>query len=794
MESKASVKEAEYLEVWRAWSEAFLCSYGRASSPFNSKCREKMSQIQYIDELIREYLLYRGFGGTLKVFDSELKVDKDKGFRVDKILDQLMQYIFSYDLVSLKELWTHLDHKMFSKLEHHFAPAVRKMENAVLKLYLVNAVTNNKPDKVVDFFNKYTVELQGQPEWKEWFMLPFVKNPEENPSFAVHFTRQWQDTLCVSLHNFLATIFQCMPQPTLTSFEEDALRMKRLQEENEALKQRFVALMENSRSVPVSDIIAPEVPPPAQLMDDFYIIALDEEIKFEEVYPHLYGRRVENHFGKINLRTPDWDSKPHIPVISRLVYCKSDALRPYGHRNGESTTSTGESQAKTLKNLIRNIGSGSPGIPRKASQSAAGQDTRSSKMKSSNSPNVEEQQQKKSTSSKQRLNSNSWTSAKPSTVSLALLTAAAADVHRDCPPMVPRDESLERRASAGKHLVSAGTSCDIPASAASSTAFLLLSQDVFNDHRAAICQCKFNTSGSSVISCDTDGVIKLWNTSPTPKTQATFVSKSSVLSVDWVSKNERYLVAGNKAGLVRLYDTHDNRIMWELGAESNSPLKDNRIVHVCCNPMESTFICSAANNQGEGKLLLYNIKTKKLERSLFLNTGAAMANCCAFNHNGQLLVAGCSDGSVRIFDLRRSDCIDSWSAHQGNVLSIKLTDDFTSCYTLGQDTKMCQRSLNQRGNSVWEAELPDCQEIFSNLETPHSQLFTFDPSGSYVLTCGYAGGSIYQLSPRSLTSILNLGGHRAPALAVDWTFANQCATCVTASSDGKVRVSTLLAP
>nr|CAD7434509.1 unnamed protein product [Timema monikensis] len=650
--------------------------------------------------------------------------------QVDKILDQLMQYIFSYDLVSLKELWTHLDHKMFSKLEHHFAPAVRKMENAVLKLYLVNAVTNNKPDKVVDFFNKYTVELQGQPEWKEWFI-------------GAHLSEK-----SVELSK------QCMPQPTLTSFEEDALRMKRLQEENEALKQRFVALLENSRSVPVSDIIAPEVPPPAQLMDDFYIIAL------------------------------------------------------------ESTTSTGESQAKTLKNLIRNIGSGSPGIPRKASQSAAGQDTRSNKMKSSNSPNVEEQQQKKSTSSKQRLNSNSWTSAKPSTVSLALLTAAAADVHRDCPPMVPRDESLERRASAGKHLVSAGTSCDIPTSSASSTAFLLLSQDVFNDHRAAICQCKFNTSGSSVISCDTDGVIKLWNTSPTPKTQATFVSKSSVLSVDWVSKNERYLVAGNKAGLVRLYDTHDNRIMWELGAESNSPLKDNRklccafhtpplmssdvmkprIVLVCCNPMESTFICSAANNQGEGKLLLYNIKTKKLERSLFLNTGAVMANCCAFNHNGQLLVAGCSDGSVRIFDLRRSDCIDSWSAHQGNVLSIKLTDDFTSCYTLGQDTKMCQRSLNQRGNSVWEAELPDCQEIFSNLETPHSQLFTFDPSDSYVLTCGYAGGSIYQLSPRSLTSILNLGGHRAPALAVDWTFANQCATCVTASSDGKVRVSTLLAP
>lgn len=72
-----------------------------------------------------------------------------------------------------------------------------------------------------------TPELQNQPEWKDWFsklknnslhrfkrlicqilVLPYVKNPEENPTFKVHFTRQWQDTLLVSLHNFLATIFQ----------------------------------------------------------------------------------------------------------------------------------------------------------------------------------------------------------------------------------------------------------------------------------------------------------------------------------------------------------------------------------------------------------------------------------------------------------------------------------------------------------------------------------------------------------------------------------------------------------
>lgn len=39
-------------------------------------------------------------------------------------------------------------------------------------------------------------------------VLPYIKNPEEHPTFKVHFSRQWQDTLLVSLHNFLATIFQ----------------------------------------------------------------------------------------------------------------------------------------------------------------------------------------------------------------------------------------------------------------------------------------------------------------------------------------------------------------------------------------------------------------------------------------------------------------------------------------------------------------------------------------------------------------------------------------------------------
>ena len=88
-----------------------------------------------------------------------------------------------------------------------------------------------------------------------------------------------------------------------------------------------------------------------------------------------------------------------------------------------------------------------------------------------------------------------------------------------------------------------------------------------------------------------------------------------------------------------------------------------------------------------------------VQRCLTLDStqSSAVGTCCTFNHNGQLLVVGCSDGVVRIFDLRRSDCIDSWMAHQGEALAIQLTADFTVCYTLGSDGKASCSSVYLTG-------------------------------------------------------------------------------------------------
>lgn len=143
---------------------------------------------------------------------------------------------------------------------------------------------------------------------KTYFLsvFPFCKNPEEHSAFAVCFTKQWQDTLLISLHNFLSTIYQCMPQPTISKVETESSLLRKLQEENAQLRSKLQSIQQQSASAaaaaasssshqsrltsfndgktrystrPVgnaqslNDIVPFDIPPPAHIVDDFYIIA-----------------------------------------------------------------------------------------------------------------------------------------------------------------------------------------------------------------------------------------------------------------------------------------------------------------------------------------------------------------------------------------------------------------------------------------------------------------------------------------------------------------------------------------
>lgn len=84
-------------------------------------------------------------------------------------MDQLIAYIATYDISSLKEYWEHLDKRFFKRLDYQHYINVRKLETCLLRLYVVHAIQNSKQDKVTEFFEKYISELQPQSDWREWF-------------------------------------------------------------------------------------------------------------------------------------------------------------------------------------------------------------------------------------------------------------------------------------------------------------------------------------------------------------------------------------------------------------------------------------------------------------------------------------------------------------------------------------------------------------------------------------------------------------------------------------------------
>uniref|UniRef100_A0A671QXZ8 WD repeat-containing protein 91 n=1 Tax=Sinocyclocheilus anshuiensis TaxID=1608454 RepID=A0A671QXZ8_9TELE len=658
------------------------------------------SAVERTDDLVREYLIYRGFTSTLKHLDSEIKADKEKGFRVDKIIDQLQHLIQSYDLTGLKEYWTYLDRRLFSRLEDVYRPTVNKLRTSLYRFYIIHTVQMKNPEKTQEFFLKQVLELQAQPEWRDWFALPFIPAPEQNPSFSPYFSRQWADTFLVSLHNFLSVLFQSSPQPVLLSFDSEVQRITSVQEESEQLRQQLFALHGESR------------------------LKKDEEMVHHKLPP--YSAKAKDPPSAKDLKMPT--------VSTVTVDLATGHSRQRRHHDHE----------KERKELLSKL------------------PPQSSEKKNDSDPDTQ--------------------------------TEALPD---------QTDSTNQTRV------------CDV-GGASVEQPFIKLSQEEYIEHHSSIMHCRVDCSGRRVASLDVDGVVKVWAFNPIMQTKATIMSKSPLLSLEWAAKPNRLLLLGSGVGTVKLYDTDAKKSLYEMTIDDIHP----RILSLACSPSGTSFVCSAAAPaaqsgvvmEGEaqvsapvsGQLLLWDTKTVKQQLQFALEPGPVAINCTAFNHNGNLLVTGAADGMIRLFDMQRYESALSWKAHDGEVYSVEFSYDENTVFSIGEDGKFVQWNIHRCG--VKQSEYSLSQDAvgpfvlsgysgYKQVQVPRGRLFAFDSEGQHVLTCSSNGGNIYRLNKADagLESVLSLGGHKAPVVTVDWCSAMDCGTCLTASMDGKIKLSTLLA-
>lgn len=121
------------------------------------------------------------------------------------------------------------------------------LETRLKKYYLVYCVQNSRTDKIVAFFEENGELFANDPDWKDWFMIPFLKNPDTVPQLEPYFKKTWSEMLQISCFNFISTVFMSTPEnlpDILKWIDNDAVysmrkRVEDLTNENNALRKRI---------------------------------------------------------------------------------------------------------------------------------------------------------------------------------------------------------------------------------------------------------------------------------------------------------------------------------------------------------------------------------------------------------------------------------------------------------------------------------------------------------------------------------------------------------------------------
>ncbi len=207
-----------------------------------------MDLLEEADDMVLEYLLFRGFMETSNCLRREREQDHLHNLSSERVVEELFDFLENFKLRELLEVWNFLHSRFFTRLEDlGQIEALVSLKNGLLRLYLVHAHQNNRVDKVMEFFQQKTVETHCaasgyRDDWRTWYSLPYCNFPEKDAHFAPFFKPEWKKLLRLSLHNFFAQVFRNEPPPSLLAFNIARKEKAALQADNKALELENVDL------------------------------------------------------------------------------------------------------------------------------------------------------------------------------------------------------------------------------------------------------------------------------------------------------------------------------------------------------------------------------------------------------------------------------------------------------------------------------------------------------------------------------------------------------------------------
>ncbi|KAJ1849070.1 hypothetical protein IWW55_002033 [Coemansia sp. RSA 2706] len=200
-----------------------------------------IESLEYIDDLLREYMLFRGFKDTLKAFERDLERDRDHGFHADKIVAEVLAMACDLRIGALLEYWKYLTFRFFSHLNPKYQRTTKMFEKRLVRLFLASAARQNRRELIREFMAEHGPVLARQGgDWIPWLGLEYIDRPQARPEFEAYFGDEWLTSLRTALTDFMQTVFPAMAVPRILLFDKD-------RREKEMLKRKLGIYEEHLR-------------------------------------------------------------------------------------------------------------------------------------------------------------------------------------------------------------------------------------------------------------------------------------------------------------------------------------------------------------------------------------------------------------------------------------------------------------------------------------------------------------------------------------------------------------------
>ncbi|CAF0724649.1 unnamed protein product [Didymodactylos carnosus] len=668
-----------------------------------------MASFGFLDDLLREYLHYRGFNSTLRSFEVEtLKTDKitsgigGLSFRADRIVEQLTMYINTYDINALMDYWQLIENRLFSLVlrstqQQQQNNGLNKIRTNLYRCYLVHAIQSSKNDKVLEFFEKLTKSLQHLPEWKEWFALPFIKNPDENSTFQTYFSKQWNDLFWISLQNFLSMAFYHMAPPKLCSFADESS----IQHSSSTVGNIIGQISQTNRaSLPISARLDPSATQFPEVIDGFR--------------PGLPGRGQTSTSNTSNT------------IISKL---RSNFLtKPNQNRVKTIAVPTGPSTATTTITPI--------------STSA----TTSSTTLLSTKPFSE---------------STAYTGNKllldDSTSFTQKQAMAVGSVMNDEDSLLFNNPFQEKILDEidGPFFTKKPLSTNEMNEGQENIVYCA----ELKNHTTTVIDCKLNANSSMYSTLDVQSHVKIWSSIEDFNILTSLWSRTSALQCQcWDRQNALLLYLGTSVSTIKVLHVLEKKIVNEQIIDKNYP----RVMCMQTDPTQDRLFISLASSSRlntmmnvrnrSGRVVMLDL-TKWSHDRLLVDTDDSFITCMNVDRERQLLVLG-ADGKLKLYDCRSGTQTHQSQRHQRLVQDIHFGPaEDGLLYTIGNDNTIVQCSLSSFDKPMRTYELPFQAVGPFTLNASSSNALQRTPSTSSPLKL-YPLGSVFAFDHTDYDTIL----------------------------------------